>query len=82
MVRTQIFTLAHELAHIWLGQSPLSDVEPISAPTHQVESWCNRIAAELLVPVVVFRREYRAARIGAVCSTRSQAHPEAERFEI
>lgn len=55
----QMFTLAHELAHIWLGQSALSDVEPVSAPVQGVEAWCNRIAAELLVPLALIRQEYR-----------------------
>jgi len=55
----QMFTLAHELAHLWLGQSALSDVGPISRPSHQAEKWCNRVAAELLVPLAVLRGEYR-----------------------
>ena len=55
----QMFTLAHELAHIWLGESALSDVEPISAPSHAVEAWCNRTAAELLVPLASLREEFR-----------------------
>jgi len=55
----QMFTLAHELAHLWLGQSALSDVEPVSAPTHHVENWCNRVAAELLVPLAIFREQLR-----------------------
>ncbi len=53
----QMFTLAHELAHIWLGQTALSDSEPAEAPTQAVERWCNRVAAELLVPIDTFRAE-------------------------
>ena len=55
----QMFTLAHELAHLWLGQSALSDVSPVSSPTNGVEIWCNRIAAELLVPLAVLKAEYQ-----------------------
>ena len=54
----QMFTLAHELAHLWLGESALSDVGPVSSPSHHVEKWCNQVAAELLVPLSVIRKEY------------------------
>jgi Zn-dependent peptidase ImmA (M78 family) len=65
-----MFTLAHELAHIWLGQTALSDVEPVSEPAAQqaqpvrqvaqrVEDWCNKVAAELLVPLAVLQQEYQ-----------------------
>ena len=56
----QMFTLAHELAHLWLGLSALSDSQPSAVPGHGIEAWCNRIAAELLVPLAVLREEYRA----------------------
>jgi len=55
----QMFTLAHELAHLWLGESALSDIGPVSYPSHNVEIWCNQVAAELLVPLSVIREEYR-----------------------
>jgi Zn-dependent peptidase ImmA (M78 family) len=59
----QMFTLAHELAHIWLGQSALSDVDPASVPSQGVEGWCNRVAAELLVPLNAVEREYRQGTV-------------------
>ncbi len=55
----QIFTLAHELAHIWLGQSALSDVAPVMIPANKVELWCNRVAAEVLVPLNILQGELR-----------------------
>jgi Zn-dependent peptidase ImmA (M78 family) len=54
----QMFTLAHELAHIWLGQSAVSDTQASLVPDHQIERWCNRVAAELLVPLEVMKHEY------------------------
>jgi Zn-dependent peptidase ImmA (M78 family) len=54
----QMFTLAHELAHIWLGETALSDVGPVTMPSNNVEVWCNQVAAELLVPLVVLHDTY------------------------
>jgi Zn-dependent peptidase ImmA (M78 family)/transcriptional regulator with XRE-family HTH domain len=47
----QIFTLAHELAHIWAGESALSNLERTLVPAQEIERYCNAVAAEYLVPM-------------------------------
>lgn len=46
----QMFTLAHELAHIWLGSSAAFDLKELQPAADDVEQMCNRVAAEFLVP--------------------------------
>ena len=55
----QIFTLIHELAHIWLGKSGVSDAAMTSPPGISDELWCNKVAAEVLVPLAALRVDYR-----------------------
>ncbi len=73
----QVFTLAHELAHLWLGSTALSDVDPESARTFDDERWCNQVAAELLVPMAEFRPTFDAHG-----SFREQLRPLSERFRV
>lgn len=42
-----IFTLAHELAHIWLGESAVDDLDIYG--NNPIEILCNKIAAAVLV---------------------------------
>ena len=54
----QMFTLAHELAHICLGSSALSNIGARPVPvSRREEIWCNAVAAEFLVPLVALRAE-------------------------
>lgn len=49
----RIFTLAHELAHLWIGSTGISDSTPSPEnPSNviDIERFCNQVAAELLVP--------------------------------
>lgn len=55
----QMFTLAHELAHLWLGETALSDATMRVEPNNDIEKWCNQVAAELLVPLDAILVHYR-----------------------
>jgi len=51
----QIFTLAHELAHIYLGEGGVSNLDfKTMNKADKAEKFCNAVAAELLVPVKPF----------------------------
>ena len=58
----QMFTLAHELAHIWLGIEGVSGFEALLPGGTDVENWCNRAAAELLAPAREVRVDWEKAK--------------------
>lgn len=51
---TQIFTISHELAHIWIGASALFNDIATDNSNERQEKYCNKVAAELLVPKKLF----------------------------
>jgi Zn-dependent peptidase ImmA (M78 family) len=73
----QVFTLAHELAHLWLGETALSDLDPQSIRSNAVERWCNHVAAEFLVPMAEFRESFDQR-----ADLRNQLRPLAEHFRV
>lgn len=59
----QIFTLVHELAHIWIDVSGISDPAPLKRLKdleNPTERFCNAVAAELLVPERSFVKMWNA----------------------
>ena len=73
----QMFTLAHEIAHLWLGESGISNTQAVSTPDHAVERWCNQVAAELLAPTKLVRDEFDAD-----ADLNTEANRLARRFKV
>jgi Zn-dependent peptidase ImmA (M78 family) len=46
----QMFTMAHELAHLWLGKDALFNLDKMQPADNDVEKLCDQVAAEFLVP--------------------------------
>jgi len=56
----QMFTLAHELAHVWFGKSAAFDLRQLQPAVNVTEQACNGVAAELLVPESHLRSSWSA----------------------
>lgn len=55
----QMFTLIHELAHIWLGESAGFDNKQMLPADDPTEILCDKVAAEFLVPEIFFREKWK-----------------------
>ena len=53
----QIFTLMHEVAHLWIGQSGISDLD--IRENNKIELACNEIAAKILMPKTKIQKAFR-----------------------
>jgi len=45
-----MFTIVHELAHIWTGHSAGFDFRKLQPANDPIELLCDKVAAEFLVP--------------------------------
>ena len=60
----QMFTLAHELAHLWVGDAGegVSAFENISPGGTEVENFCDGAAAEFLLPAQELKTHWNAVK--------------------
>lgn len=55
----QMFTIVHELAHIWTGHSAGFDFRKLQPADDPIELLCDKVAAEFLVPEYTFNEVWR-----------------------
>ncbi len=58
----QMFTMAHELAHLWLGRDGLFNLINMQPFDDATERFCNQVAAELLVSRQLLAERWEEAR--------------------
>jgi Zn-dependent peptidase ImmA (M78 family) len=58
----QMFTLIHELAHVWLGESAGFDNQNLLPANNPIEILCDKVAAEFLVPEVHFLQKWKTTK--------------------
>ena len=58
----QMFTLIHELAHVWLGESAGFDNQNLIPANDPVEILCDKVAAEFLVPEIIFMNKWEVTK--------------------
>jgi Zn-dependent peptidase ImmA (M78 family) len=70
----QVFTLLHEIAHVWIGESAISRVDPTMKrePKIPAELFCDRVAVETLVPQQEFEDAWRDTDIESLVSQLSR----------
>ncbi len=58
----QMFTLAHEIAHVWFARSAAFDLRGFQPADDAIEQACNQVAAEFLVPEAELRSGWTTFR--------------------
>jgi len=54
----QLFTIVHELAHIWIAQSAGFDLRNLLPADDPKEKFCDKVTAEFLVPEKLFNKKW------------------------
>lgn len=62
-IAAQIFTLAHEVAHLFVGETGLSSFDNLVPANDETERFCNKVAAEFLVPQAELQAYWPAVRV-------------------
>lgn len=77
----QLFTLVHELAHIWIAETGISnEIEPElidKGKSHPVEMFCNQIAAHALMP-----KEYLNTINQTTFQNSKEVYQTAKKFDV
>lgn len=64
----QMFTIVHELAHIWTGHSAGFDFRKLKPADNPIEILCDKVAAEFLVPQKAFNEVWQRNPTIKYCS--------------
>ena len=70
----QMFTLAHEMVHVWLGKPGIFNLEKFDVAADDNEQFCNQVAAEFLIPKAKFSSYWdRTGSVQERCAAISKA---------
>lgn len=61
----KLFTLMHELAHIWVDKTAVFDIEKLLPANTTIEKLCDAVAAELLIDENLLLREWKKVQNSA-----------------
>lgn len=74
----QMFTIVHELTHVWLGQGGVSGQHSLLPSSSASERFCDSVAAEFLVPAA----ELKAAWLGDVQNVLDHIDTLSRKFKV
>ena len=53
----QLFTLAHEIAHLFINKEGVSNIDFRDGKINETETFCNKVASHLLLPEDIFKKD-------------------------